>query len=401
MPDLLERFLSVLSPARPDPALLAASLFTTGGGARPPSQPFAGVPLPTRPPVPPLPLRGPSPSMAGSGFEIPNVHSAFDPETGRFRGAPPADAGGSAATVPPVPMRRPEPSAPPLPTRRPRPPEIPGTLVDMSIPTGGLLDAQQDGRPGLMQVAGQSGLMSQLRDVLGAAPRVFDGVGGPAQGTPQPPVPTPVVAPRLGGPVDTRLTPPTPSPAITGKDVAGFFRNLARGAAGVDPAAPPLSAFAKGMAGSMVGMDKEAREAAAAEAAADDRQFERRMKTTDARLAQAKERRQARSAEIANTKAVTEIMRNLGGDLTTDQKFKFEGLLTDYAGAVNKGGLMQPDELKKALEAKRAELERNFGLKPSGGAGGPPPPPTAGQVLNGYRFKGGNPADSNNWEKVS
>lgn len=37
-------------------------------------------------------------------------------------------------------------------------------------------------------------------------------------------------------------------------------------------------------------------------------------------------------------------------------------------------------------------------IPPAGQAG--PPPPSTGQVVKGYRFKGGNPSDKNSWEKV-
>lgn len=346
----------------------------------------------------PLPMRRPEPAGARpAGFAVPNVHSNFDPRTGQFRGAQTADAGipppmrNPGAPVPPLPMRNPQQNgAPPLPMQRPEPPvanapppvrrpgqpNVPGIMVDSSIPMGGLVDAARDGGMGLMhmvnQGADQGGLMSALRGVFGGAPiatgmnpqRVFDGVGGPAQGTPQPAIPQPAEAPQTAsiGPFETTVTPAQSGPSITGKDVAGFFRNLARGAAGADPTAPPLSAFAQGMAGSMVGMDKESREAAAAEAAGEDREFERRMKTTDSRLRQSKDQREARSAEIANTKAVTEIMRNLGGDLTTDQKFRFEGAIRDYAKAINPFGSLTEEELKPKLEAYRQELMGNIGV---------------------------------------
>ncbi len=43
----------------------------------------------------------------------------------------------------------------------------------------------------------------------------------------------------------------------------------------------------------------------------------------------------------------------------------------------------------------KLDLERN---KESGAASGGPP---AGSIHNGYRFKGGNPKDKNNWEPIS
>ena len=66
----------------------------------------------------------------------------------------------------------------------------------------------------------------------------------------------------------------------------------------------------------------------------------------------------------------------------------------------------------KEMDAQIAALESNFsipnqvrsildkystgGETPSGGAG----VPEVGTVSDGYRFKGGNPADQSNWEKI-
>lgn len=234
--------------------------------------------------------------------------------------------------------------------------------------------------PDLMNVAGQSDLVSQMRRVLAGGPQSGSAAGPETAGI---------------GPFETTVTPAQSGPSITGKDVAGFFRNLARGAAGVDPTKPGLTAFSQGMAGSMVGMDKEAREAAAAEAAGDDREFERRMKTTDARLRQSKDQREARSAEIQNTKAVTEIMRNLGGELTTDQKFKMEGAIRDFAKAINPTGILTPEELKPQLEEYRKEIEgRITGRQDAAAAGGTPAQFREGQTATGPNgqkiiFRGG------------
>lgn len=348
MPDLLTQLISVLAPPQPAAA--------------------GGIPFPMRRPDPASPRP--------ADFAMPNPLSNFDPQTGMFRGAPaaanqpavpPLPTQRPAAAVPPVPMRRPDPAAPPLPVRRPEPqvagapplpvrrhglPNLPGTMVDTAVPPSP--PGAPSGMPDLMNVAGQSDLVSQLRSVL---------AGGP------PPAAAPAETASIG-PFETTVTPAQSGPSITGKDVASFFRNLARGAATVDPTAPPLSAFARGMAGSMVGMDKESREARKAELEQEDREFERRMKTTDARLRQSKDQREARSAEIANTKAVTEIMRNLGGDLTTDQKFKMEGAIRDFAKAINPTGILTPEELKPQLEEYRKEIEGRITGRQSPAASG-------------------------------
>lgn len=51
----------------------------------------------------------------------------------------------------------------------------------------------------------------------------------------------------------------------------------------------------------------------------------------------------------------------------------------------------------KAVEAEK-EAARTRLLGPRGGA--PASGPSVGTIKNGYRFKGGNPSDKNNWEKV-
>lgn len=313
----------------------------------------------------------PAPALTPQSFAIPNVHANFDPQTGRFRGAPLASAGTPPA-LPPAPPR-PQPAPPPLPLRpgpqaaAPGLPDLPGTLVDGAVPRGQA--AAPGGMPDLMNVAGQSDLIAQMRRVLS---------GGGPQPADAPPTTGAI------GPFETTVTPAQSGPSITGRDVASFFRNLARGAAGADPTAPGLTAFAQGMAGSMAGMDKEARERAVTEAATEDREFERRLKTTDARLKQSRERREARSAEIANTKAVTEIMRELGGNLTTDQKFKFNTAITNYARAINPDGRFTPEEMQPFLEKERKRLMSEItGRQSPAASGGTPLQFEEGQTATG------------------
>lgn len=127
------------------------------------------------------------------------------------------------------------------------------------------------------------------------------------------------------------------------------------------------------MHGALSGRRREEKEDEAAAIAADDREFTRRMKEAENRRAEAKEARETRRAEIQNARTVTEIMRNLPGTVTTDQKFKIEKQLTDYAKAIN-DGTMTKDELKAALEEYRQELERRLGI--GGGQG-------SGQIIGG------------------
>lgn len=369
--------------------------------------PAGGIPLPARRPDPTAALRP-------EDFAIPNPLSNFDPQTGMFRGSPtapvvPLPTRRPEPEPPPLPMRRPEPAAPPLPMRRPetavasapppptrRPglPNVPGIVVDNAPPAAG------------------DDLVSELQRIFTAVPtatgmnpmRAFDAVGGPAQGTPQPPLSQPAsdIQTAAIGPFETTVTPAQSGPTITGQDVARFFRSLAQGAAMADPTAPPVTAFAQGMAGSMVGRRKEEQEEEAARLKGEERELERQFKTAEQRRAEAKEAREARRAEIENTKTVTEIMRNIGGDLTPDMRLRVEQAVNNYARAINPNGILTEEELRPRLETYRDQLVRDLtGRTQAAAPAGPRQPPKPGDVINGYRFKGGNPSDRNNWERVA
>lgn len=325
-------------------------------------------------PIPPLPTRRPEPAQP-TDFALPNVHSNFDARTGRWNGGPLQAAGGAPepgtpplpirraeAAPPPLPGRRPEPGAPPLPERRPGTPQLPGTIVDNNAP-GNIFFEFAKAFGGLPIAQGMTG------------PRVLDAVGGPAAGTPRPSITAPDPASRVAsadprdqiGPFETTVQPAQSGPDP--KAVAAFFRSLARGMASADPTAPPLTAFGQGMSGALEGRRSEELADQKAQLAAEDREFERNMRTAENRRAEAREKREARKAEIMNTKAVTEIMRSLGGALTTDEKFKLEKQITDYAKAINPDGMMKEEDLKAALDEYRADLERRLGVRqePAGG----------------------------------
>jgi len=421
MADLLTTLSAILGgPAQAAPA---------GAGNIPP------FPFP-RPSTPPLPERKPE-ALRPETFALPNPLSNFDPHTGQFRGGPaaaaaPAPAPASAAqadagpgffdrlrngpgnsdpiinaireNVPgvewlrrllhgePAPvvasanaapaMSSPAADTPPLPVRRPGLPKVPGIVVDNAPNAGG------------------NDLISEMRTMFAGAP-IAQGTTGPraftmttpAQGTPQPDIPpaqsSPTASPAhtaaIGG-WQTTVTPEQSGPTVTGRDVAQFFRNLFRGAAVADPRAPGFTAFSQGAAGAMVGRRQEEQEDSAAALKAEERQFERDYKTAEMRRAEAKDLREARRAEIDNAKTVTEIIRNLGGDLTTDQKLRLENAVTNYARAINPAGTMTEEELRPKLEAYRDQLVKNITGQGQGGGQG--------------RFREGQTATGPNGEKI-
>ena len=136
----------------------------------------------------------------------------------------------------------------------------------------------------------------------------------------------------------------------------------------------------------MVGRRQEEQEDSAAALKAEERQFERDYKTAEMRRAEAKDLREARRAEIENAKTVTEIIRNLGGDLTTDQKLRLENAVTNYARAINPAGTMTEEELRPKLEAYRDQLVKNITGQGQGGGQG--------------RFREGQTATGPNGEKI-
>lgn len=62
------------------------------------------------------------------------------------------------------------------------------------------------------------------------------------------------------------------------------------------------------------------------------------------------------------------------------------------------GGKLQPDDL--VLGDAKGAWSKLKGLGPLGDkSGGAPPPPKVGEIVDGYKFKGGAAGDQNNWEK--
>jgi hypothetical protein len=189
------------------------------------------------------------------------------------------------------------------------------------------------------------------------------------------PVPPPSSAPaptsRLGG------QPPQSGVGVTPKDVQSFFRALAAGAAG-DPNRSPLGAFFTGASRALETKEAIGEGDKKAALEAEDRSFERGVKTAAERRAEAKDKREARAAEITNAKTVTDIMKTIRPDGSVPERTAIEQALAHYAQAVNKDGSMTPEELRTALEERR-----NWVLHGSTSAAPTTPPAAAGSEAPG------------------
>jgi hypothetical protein len=95
-----------------------------------------------------------------------------------------------------------------------------------------------------------------------------------------------------------------------------------------------------------------------------------------------------------------------GGQSTDDARRRADEVLN---AAWSKGQISTAiDQLIKEMQAAqaapaavRADLRQSITGQPAPDVAGPPPaPPQPGEVQDGYRFKGGNPADPNAWEQV-
>jgi len=62
---------------------------------------------------------------------------------------------------------------------------------------------------------------------------------------------------------------------------------------------------------------------------------------------------------------------------------------------MDKASREQASVLLRQAQEKLAQMSGLGAAAPAAGAA-----PAVGTIMQGYRFKGGNPADKNNWEKV-
>lgn len=223
--------------------------------------------------------------------------------------------------------------------------------------------------------------------------------------------------------------------AITGEDVARFIRSVAMGAARVNPSSPIGSAIAQGAAGSLsnsygerqmeqqraeqrdrflrqdaLRAEREGRlmdqqiETARRNAARDQRQDA----LTDARLRQALEREKqlaARNAGVLRPEDLTAIETNL--------RRQAEALQRDGRPAADIEKHLASESRRLAEQYKRGRIITRGDMPalentmPAPGAAAPAPAQgytvnqfQPGQVVGGYRFKGGDPTDQNNYEKI-
>lgn len=304
----------------------------------------------------------------------------------------------AGAPIPPEEQVTPRPSF-----ARPQiaPPQVPGTVVD----NGGLLAR--------LQQALASG-------TIGGMPT---GTGPTVPPAPTPPAMRPVAPPAIG---------PASRPAQVseaGGEWPAFFRRLFAGAASVNPTSPKVSAFAQGAAGAMLTQQAEKERAQKMEAQKARQAFDDKLKVRrDAREERRssrddeKEARLTRSAEyqdrlrIARADKILDELKTSASGLKPNEIINAKRLIRDKAKELRDNGV-SGDEMRRELDAYASELKSDLekrslssGKMPgkSGNLGGPALPeqpavpevkiPKAGDVLKGYRFKGGDPADQNAWE---
>lgn len=71
-----------------------------------------------------------------------------------------------------------------------------------------------------------------------------------------------------------------------------------------------------------------------------------------------------------------------------------------YDNTIQEIERIQRDQLNPAIGLRDSLYEKVLGAPPSAQSQRPTGTPAPGTIMQGYRFKGGNPADSANWEKV-
>lgn len=232
------------------------------------------------------------------------------------------------------------------------------------------------------------------------------------------PVPTP--APAVGGPWQTTVEPPSFLDGLMKKAgdvnwgdvlkaaVEGGMRGMAMTPMSANNPGG-LSLMGAGFTAANDRMKAEALAKQKADAANSKLKFDQtlatRKDTREERAASRADQDQKRKAEdsrVRNQVAVEKLMRvGANGTLPVDAKFKLQDQLLRYADKINKNGLMQPAELDAALRREQQRLESYYGVKSSGEPQGTRQPPKPGEVMNGYRFNGGDPSDKANWVKVN
>lgn len=292
-------------------------------------------------------------NMGLAGVMPTMVAQSDDPFSGLLGLFPGAVGGAARAPMPPPPMR--VGGAMPRPEPRPVPP---ATILPAPGPAAAPAPA-----PALVPPPAPSPRATLMGP--GTAPP-----GALALGLSEPAWTDPATAPIrreagvIGAPVPgpaVRAASPAPAAGsgggVTGDDVASFFRNLMMGAAMVDPTRPAISAFAQGAAGAMSGKEADRRRKEQKDEAAEDKAYTRgRQATEDTRTA-ARDKREARAAELANQRAQAEIKRLLDPSMSISEKIAIERLVRDEGETLVRDREVAPEEIEGRLKAYRDEVE--------------------------------------------
>lgn len=237
--------------------------------------------------------------------------------------------------------------------------------------------------------------------------------------------------------------------------IVNMLRDIAVGAsAGANPASPG-GAFVKGMAGGFTAQEQRQQSEQAQRQKGEDTAFDRSMRTAQNQRAEsaegranrsetfnqslrtAQEKRAATTARFTNLKTAMDLIAKQNPQLSASNLIALHGNLTKIIqAAVNKDA---PPEQIDRLTKEYWDSARKLGIKIPEGVGSattpatpatpaappaptapaapavPSPPteppsqqptgpvvsaPTVGQVVNGYRYRGGPPADPSSWELV-
>lgn len=271
-----------------------------------------------------------------------------------------------------------------------------------------------------------------LRTALagGGAPAPRPPMGGGAGGAAAPGGP----APAVGGPWQTQTKPTGPLGGMFDniglKDVQDFVRHVATGVAGANPKTSMLQAMAQGAAGSSTAAQRDAEAAEGKATKAEDKAFDRKMKTDEFGLKKNADdragRREDREGAVSearinylNARAEAALKKQTSGNLDNKDISAFNTHMRGYGAQLRddvKNGRIKPEEFDRLYneEAQRQiqqyttkTLTAPGGAKGPGGVAAPPPAPPKlpmpGDVVNGYKYTGpadGNRADKSLWQKV-
>lgn len=231
----------------------------------------------------------------------------------------------------------------------------------------------------------------------------------------------PAAAPQQ---VVRRAAPPQADPGtVTGADVQRFIRSVATGAGRADPRAPGVSAFAQGAMGATQNsygemerekaqalaerradtQDRRADNALAMQGARDQRaEDEYRRKVTrdekvDAERQVRTRERLARIAKIEDQRLDSKDIGRIGDQVNRHAR---------YLQVEVNNARMTPEQAEQSLEQYKRDTIEKFVKRDPGAKAGPAmsAPAPGAMIKHGdktYRFKGGDPADQNNYEKVN